>query len=174
MDKTKICLGCGEKKTLGNFHKRKDGAGGLNARCKECILAPRRGENGTSRRYYDTHKKEFLRKSAEYQKSKKGREAHRKAGLKYNQSHKQETHDRHILRKYGLLPGEHEKLYVGQNGCCALCGKTVAYNRVSTDHDHETGKVRGLLCQGCNTGIGLLGDNIEGLQRAIEYLRAAG
>jgi hypothetical protein len=38
------------------------------------------------------------------------------------------------------------------------------------DHCHETGKIRGLLCHSCNTGIGKLGDNLEGLQKAVSYL----
>jgi hypothetical protein len=39
------------------------------------------------------------------------------------------------------------------------------------DHNHETGKFRGWLCDNCNTGIGKLGDTVEGLERAIAYLK---
>jgi hypothetical protein len=41
---------------------------------------------------------------------------------------------------------------------------------MNIDHDHKTGQVRGLLCSGCNTGLGHLGDDIQGLKRALEYL----
>ena len=53
--------------------------------------------------------------------------------------------------------------------CCDNCGKYTT--DIHMDHCHETLKFRGWLCRSCNTGIGSLGDNIEGLERAIEYLR---
>lgn len=61
-----------------------------------------------------------------------------------------------------------------QGGLCAVCGKSCEVNAVlSVDHCHTTGKIRGLLCNKCNTGIGLLGDNIEGVQAALDYLKAS-
>lgn len=51
---------------------------------------------------------------------------------------------------------------------CAVCG--VSQETLSVDHDHETGRIRGLLCRKCNSGIGLLGDTIESVQRALAYL----
>lgn len=63
------------------------------------------------------------------------------------------------------------KLNSEQQGLCAKCGRTCdTYSTLSIDHCHTTGKIRGLLCNKCNTGIGLLGDNIEGLQAALNYL----
>lgn len=56
----------------------------------------------------------------------------------------------------------------GKDGQCELCGKV---GKVHWDHDHETGKFRGWLCVSCNTGLGKLGDSIEGLERALAYLR---
>lgn len=80
------------------------------------------------------------------------------------------------LRKYGLTLEEHRALRDAQGGVCAICGnpETNTYRgvlrRLSVDHSHVTGQVRGLLCNGCNRGIGLLGDNPEGLRRAADYL----
>ncbi len=76
-----------------------------------------------------------------------------------------------IKQKYGITLEEHERIYVDQNGCCALCGKLVAYREVHTDHDHETGEIRGLLCFRCNLGLGTFGDDLEGLRRVMKYLR---
>lgn len=59
-----------------------------------------------------------------------------------------------------------------QNGRCAICNRE-PFGRWTTfyiDHDHTTGKVRGLLCQKCNAGIGLLMDSIPILFLAIRYL----
>lgn len=55
--------------------------------------------------------------------------------------------------------------------CCEICGQSNNNVSLCLDHDHETGEFRGWLCHTCNCGIGFLGDNIEGLQRALEYLR---
>jgi hypothetical protein len=65
-----------------------------------------------------------------------------------------------------------------QGGVCAICEKkeTRKYKgkiiRLSIDHNHKTGEIRGLLCHGCNVGIGHFSDSIEFLLKAINYLRA--
>ena len=65
-----------------------------------------------------------------------------------------------------------EKLNALQGGLCAVCKKPCSTNTaLSLDHCHETGRIRGLLCMNCNTGIGRLGDNVEGLQAALDYLK---
>jgi hypothetical protein len=68
------------------------------------------------------------------------------------------TQDR---RKYGIT---REK--IGPN-ICMICGST---ETICIDHCHETGKVRGLLCRKCNTGIGMLGDTLVQLRLAVKYL----
>lgn len=58
-----------------------------------------------------------------------------------------------------------------QGGVCAICGRAPkAGKHLHVDHDHETGEVRGLLCFSCNVGIGNFGNDVERLQRAIDYL----
>jgi hypothetical protein len=78
-----------------------------------------------------------------------------------------------MRRQYGISMQEFHELLEYQNGGCAVCGKPIeaVRRRMNVDHCHETGQVRGILCTGCNTGIGHLGDTVEGLQRAIEYLK---
>ena len=65
-----------------------------------------------------------------------------------------------------------EELLEFQNGGCAICNKPIdsLRRRMNIDHCHDTNVVRGLLCSGCNTGLGHLGDNIEGLLKAVAYL----
>ena len=75
-----------------------------------------------------------------------------------------------LKSKYGISLEQHQQMYMDQGMCCACCGDQIAYDRVVTDHDHKTNKVRGLLCPGCNIGIGHLGDNLEGVQQAVDYL----
>ena len=77
-----------------------------------------------------------------------------------------------MRRTYGISMKDFDALVEFQNGNCAVCFKPleVMNRRANIDHDHDTGEVRGILCTGCNTGIGHLGDNIEGLKRALYYL----
>lgn len=77
-----------------------------------------------------------------------------------------------MRRQYGISLEEFKGLLRHQGGGCAICGKPIEAirRRMNVDHCHETGEVRGILCTGCNTGLGHLGDNIEGLQKALAYL----
>jgi len=77
------------------------------------------------------------------------------------------------LRLYGLTGSEYEELAAYQNWVCAICGKKETSKRgnLAVDHDHKTGKVRGLLCHKCNSGLGSFGDSPELLKSAINYLK---
>lgn len=63
-----------------------------------------------------------------------------------------------------------------QGGRCAICERSPGILRVAlrVDHDHATGRVRGLLCDSCNAALGLFGDETARLERAIEYLHVFG
>lgn len=77
-----------------------------------------------------------------------------------------------MLKKYGLSVEDYDRLFKAQSGACAIC-KTAPkpYRRLSVDHDHRTGVVRGLLCQRCNTGLGMFSDSSGLLQTASLYLK---
>lgn len=70
---------------------------------------------------------------------------------------------------YGLRPGEYDARFRDQKGLCAICEQP-SERVLHVDHDHATGKVRGLLCTHCNRGLGAFRDSILDLRRAIEYL----
>lgn len=73
----------------------------------------------------------------------------------------------------GWSPTDYEKAYHIQNGKCAICGcvlNSSRYTRFAGDHDHKTGKLRGLLCSNCNTALGLLKDSPIRLKQALTYL----
>jgi hypothetical protein len=72
------------------------------------------------------------------------------------------------LKRHGLTVEEYEIMAERQNYCCAICGREP--KKLHIDHDHETGKVRGLLCRHCNCLIGFAKDNGLILERAIKYL----
>lgn len=87
-------------------------------------------------------------------------------------------HSRYLYQQFGLTQGEFDALYESHNGQCAGClcvlrfGKGTRYggNNLNIDHDHRSGKIRGLLCNTCNRAIGYLKDNIETLKRLASYL----
>lgn len=83
-----------------------------------------------------------------------------------------ERADAIIRRQYGISMQEFTELLEFQKGGCAICNKPIdaLRRRMNIDHCHETNEVRGILCSGCNTGLGHLGDNVEGLKKAIDYL----
>jgi hypothetical protein len=56
------------------------------------------------------------------------------------------AHEQHVMKEYGLGPGEWDLLWEAQGKVCAICGKT-PHGRPDTDHDHSTGLLRGLLCR---------------------------
>ena len=74
------------------------------------------------------------------------------------------------LAQYGLTIESHAELMKQQNGLCAVCGKQPGKKRFAIDHDHRSGKNRGLLCTSCNTGLGLFLDNPMLLREAANYL----
>jgi len=81
-----------------------------------------------------------------------------------------------LKKNYGLTSTEYDKLYQDQHGKCAICGvhQSALNKPLFVDHDHITGKVRGLLCRNCNAGIGYLGDSLGNLTQAIKYLSRYG
>lgn len=87
------------------------------------------------------------------------REAHRRASYK------------HRIKSYGLTEEEYESLWDRCGGCCEICGvKSVGL--LFIDHNHTTGKVRGLLCSKCNSALGFLNEDFKIIEKLTAYLRS--
>lgn len=85
----------------------------------------------------------------------------------------------HLRRKFNITVEEFDSKLALQKGQCAICGCTADSPRLKqqefcVDHDHETGKIRDLLCDHCNLILGNANDNIELLTKAIRYLKKHG
>jgi hypothetical protein len=79
---------------------------------------------------------------------------------------------RTIYSLYNLTRWQWEAIFESQHGCCAICGISqddLGYT-LEIDYDHSAGKVRGLLCKKCNLGIGIFGEDVENINKAIRYL----
>jgi thiol-disulfide isomerase/thioredoxin len=79
------------------------------------------------------------------------------------------TSHRNRTKKYGITIEQYQQLYQKYNGACYICQSTE--RTLCVDHDHTTGQVRGLLCNNCNRALGLLGDSILVLERAVNYMK---
>ena len=133
----RICTKCKREypATGDHFPPNKKSSDGLSSWCRECgrklNKAWRTSKKGKSK-YKAINKR--------YEKTKKGKALIRAMNLKYN---------------YGITLAQYDEMFNDQNGVCAICGLPSISHRLSVDHDHKTGKVRGLLCHPCNMSLGV-------------------
>lgn len=96
--------------------------------------------------------------------NKEYRRKNKKKIAKYKQEHEQEIRNKEMQYRYGITFTEYSKMLKNQGNVCKICGGiNPGGNRLAIDHDHKTGKIRGLLCIKCNIKIGwyeVLKDNI--------------
>lgn len=144
----KVCTGCGENKPIYHYSPRKGRPLGVQSRCKPCRTA--------------YNKTEAHRRSME-----RARWKHR-----YGPEDAAKCRDWWMPRKYGITPETYDRMVAEQGGVCKICSSppTDRYKRLVIDHCHETGAIRGLLCNRCNLALGHLGDTREAVQKVLEYL----
>lgn len=140
----KRCTRCKQDLPVASFSKDKTRGDGLQASCKRC--------------------NQLHRKPMPKQKSREYQAAHRKRKTKEQQKNTELRH------KYGIDLETFVAMEEQQEGRCAICER-IPDETLCLDHDHDTGEVRGLLCRKCNAGLRLLGDNKEGIQKALDYLK---
>jgi single-stranded DNA-specific DHH superfamily exonuclease len=90
------------------------------------------------------------------------------------EANKERYRENKLKRNYNITLDDYDKMLQEQNGCCAICFVKAEDERnkiLVVDHNHLTGEVRSLLCNGCNTAIGLLKENQEVILRAADYLK---
>lgn len=150
----KFCPKCKIKKSKSEFYRNISTKDNSSYWCKSCNKKYRKEHDQTSNR------KEYVK---EWQKK--------------NRKNNPEKLAR-ILRKsklkslYNITIEEFDKILESQGGKCAICDSIDpgSHGRFNVDHNHETGKVRGLLCDVCNRGLGNFRDNMDILVKAIKYL----
>jgi hypothetical protein len=93
------------------------------------------------------------------------------------EEHKTKRRKMKLQHNYKLTPEQYDKMFTDQNGVCALCSKpesAVSNNgrikNLCVDHCHKTNKIRGLLCNWCNRGLGLFRDDALILRLAADYI----
>ena len=156
----KLCPHCGIVKSAPAdfyFRKRTTAAGVMyrypSSRCKDCTKA-------TTLKWYNNNHEQ-------------ARERARKSRRERPDLHK----DRHLRATYGITLEEWEKMRDAQDGGCKICRRVLEPDSrgrtLMVDHCHSSGAVRGLLCVGCNRGLGFYEDDPARLRAAADYLEEA-
>ena len=117
--------------------------------------------------YRSVYEKQLLQKNPEY--ARRQRANSRKWAKEHLVEKSYYDWAYHIKQKYGLTVVAYANILEMQGGGCALCGKGPVKNKLPVDHDHVTGRIRGILCTPCNRALGILEHNIT---KVVAYLQA--
>jgi hypothetical protein len=128
----KTCSHCNVEKPVGCFYRNKRTPDGFSYRCKQC-------DSQSEKRYYYSELGQNTKKKNAIKRQQRDPHYQKRCTMQY---------------LYGLTLEQHQKMYHDQKGKCAICGVAVAYDKIKTDHDHNTKMVRGLLCNTCNVALG--------------------
>jgi hypothetical protein len=122
-------------------------------------------------KYYSNNRDTILEKSRMYYMD--NLRSSRAIQKEYRENNRKAIQERKLGVLYNIPIGQYDKMLMEQNNKCAICSTHQSFLKktLSVDHDHETGKTRGLLCQRCNTAIGMLKDSIDLLDKAKSYLQ---
>jgi len=157
------CRKCATPKPEDAFYKRKDGR--LYRECSDCMRAASKG-------YYLANPDYQKNKSREW------REANQERVRAYRTTNRRQSYLTESARRYGITARQFEEMLSSQGQKCATCAKPFDWSDKQTkphiDHCHQTSKVRGLLCNRCNTVLGLVEENKGLLSTLIEYLKCHG
>ena len=156
----KRCKHCGIEKPLDDFYVDRKARDGRRPDCKACNLAARRAK-------YAENPRPYVDRVLKWQRENRDRYLERQRSYRGTPAKKLSNRKSHLKRKYGITIEEFDALLAAQGGGCAICGNPDADN---VDHDHVTGKVRGILCFTCNVAIGLVSEDEERLVGALHYL----
>ena len=95
---------------------------------------------------------------------------HRDRIAAYKRQMADQAHLNRIARVFGVTKDQYFEMQSRQGGKCAICKGTDTPRRLAVDHDHVTGKVRGLLCRRCNQILGSMEDNVDWFRTIVSYL----
>jgi hypothetical protein len=149
----KICVECSKEYKTGSLGK-----------CSTCYMRKHRSENREKINAY----------------ARKRRASNRDRILAVEKKNRQKPEvdrrlfDGRLRKRFGITANQYDGMYLSQGGVCAICYKPEIGQRLSVDHCHKTGKVRGLLCDTCNTTLGKFEDIPERFISAAIYLQNRG
>lgn len=129
-----------------------------------------------AKKYYQNNKdklynimKKYREKNSEYIK-----ESHKQYYLDNKRRCREINRNNACKRKYGISYQQKQEMILAQNHKCLCCGEALEKlpsNCIHVDHDHITGKIRGILCRRCNAALGFVGENVKIAFKLYEYVR---
>ena len=150
----KACKSCSHEQDVKNFQK-----GSYN--CNKC-----RAEVEKNRRARNRNPLTEVQKEARRESSRKWRRNNLEKAILMSRN-------TDYKRKYGITIDDYNMMLELQSGVCAICSQECKTEKnLAVDHDHKNGQIRALLCKNCNTGLGSFNDNIENMQKAIDYVKS--
>jgi hypothetical protein len=160
----KRCSQCKKVLDLNCFYNDIRANDKLSSVCKQC-------HNLNNKKSKLKHRKRVQKVALIYSRS------HTKEKREYYSNHKNDWKNNRLINQFGITLENYNDLLKKQNYLCLICNKPETEvepgkspKTLAVDHNHETGKIRGLLCGKCNKGIGMFEDNTNLLQSAINYL----
>ena len=173
---TKLCPKCGVEKPLTDFHKNRTQKDGHQGFCKHCraialgIVRPCK-QCGIVFKVSSEQRKYCSPQCYADWYSKYGLLRGREKVKRWQSRNTEYIYLKRIQAQYGLTEADLAILLSRQNHVCAICGRDIPRGKRYVDHDHKSGKVRGLLCFNCNYGLGQFKDSADNCEKAAEYLR---
>jgi recombinational DNA repair protein (RecF pathway) len=182
------CTSCGQEKPATTEYFYKKSNGGLNAWCIECFKAKHKvtynlnkeAYKARARKDHETNRErnkkrmnewraanidKVLEKKKEYYKNNK--EMVLEGVKRWRENNPDKVKSAKLKRAYGITLEEYNVLLEKHDNRCYACGRT---DSLVVDHCHTTGVIRGILCNNCNSALGFVNDEIETLNRMIDYL----
>ena len=162
--RVKTCSKCGEPKPLDDFHRAANMRDGHRNECKACFKAAAKARYNSEvavarvRRWQAANPERFAAYQAEY---------------RNRPERKRKMRDLYYRRTHGMSADEVDVMIEAQGGVCAICEERPDVEaRLHVDHEHATGRIRGVLCSRCNHAVGLLREDPDLFARAAAYLGA--
>lgn len=146
----KSCTKCRNYRPVSEFSKEAKRKDGLHPHCRSCV-------------------KEYEAKRWASEKFRESRREYQSERFSTSESYRKSKRNQRMKKRYGITISEYEERMALQEGKCAICNESPKRS-LHVDHCHISGNFRGLLCGSCNRAIGLMQDDPERLQSAIEYL----
>ena len=131
--------------------------------CRQCLKAKPFSEFYSIKYVYKPGQSGFRSRCIECEKVESKRERQNASTREWHRNYR-------LLSRFGITAKQYDEMFASQNGRCAICMREDKRQRLAVDHDHKTGRVRGLLCLHCNVAIGKLDDDAEIVRRAFFYL----
>lgn len=141
---------------------------------KDIIKEQQRQYKQKNRERISEHQKQYIKDNKEKIKQYPCNSSENRKNIdnKYRKNNPDKIKDYKLRKKYGITLEEYNKILNQQNSKCSICGthQDDLTKNLVVDHDHCTGKIRGLLCDKCNRGLGHFNDDIKLLRKAVNYL----